>query len=186
MGQRRRLPVRVVVEIGERDGWVCGICRDPGHSMTRTAAAGATTPSLLRPEDLVFEEVPPGEWVEAGYDPLAASVDHIIPRSAGGTDDPGNLQIAHLFCNLMKHDQPSPDPSYASARLRHRLYGTPVPSRVWQREHTPRRGTRAWRARYLMLAGRCERGDVVIEPSRLVLRYRVWLARRRWKRAHLS
>jgi hypothetical protein len=31
--------------------------------------------------------------------PLSASLDHIVPRSAGGTDDPANLQAAHARCN---------------------------------------------------------------------------------------
>lgn len=33
---------------------------------------------------------------------LAPSVDHIIPRSLGGSDDPENLQLAHLWCNQVK------------------------------------------------------------------------------------
>jgi 5-methylcytosine-specific restriction endonuclease McrA len=32
----------------------------------------------------------------------AASLDHIIPISRGGTDEAGNLQLAHLRCNLSK------------------------------------------------------------------------------------
>lgn len=31
-----------------------------------------------------------------------ASVDHIIPLAKGGTDDPSNLQLAHLGCNQKK------------------------------------------------------------------------------------
>jgi 5-methylcytosine-specific restriction endonuclease McrA len=29
-------------------------------------------------------------------------VDHIVPRSAGGTDDYSNLQLTHMNCNLRK------------------------------------------------------------------------------------
>ena len=57
----------------------------------------------------------------------AASIDHILPRSRGGTDDDSNLQIAHLRCNLLKHDQAQPPPEYARARLSLTLDGTPVP-----------------------------------------------------------
>ena len=38
-----------------------------------------------------------------GDDPVrCASVDHIIPLARGGTDDPTNLQLAHLGCNQRK------------------------------------------------------------------------------------
>ncbi len=31
--------------------------------------------------------------------PLAATLDHIVPRSLGGSDDPDNLGTAHFICN---------------------------------------------------------------------------------------
>lgn len=34
--------------------------------------------------------------------PLSPSLDHILPRSKGGSDDPANLQAAHLVCNISK------------------------------------------------------------------------------------
>lgn len=34
--------------------------------------------------------------------PMSASVDHIIPRSRGGTHDADNLQLAHRTCNTRK------------------------------------------------------------------------------------
>ncbi len=33
----------------------------------------------------------------------ADSVDHIIPHAKGGTDDPSNLQAAHMTCNKSKN-----------------------------------------------------------------------------------
>lgn len=33
---------------------------------------------------------------------MAATLDHIIPRACGGSDDPGNLQLAHRACNSAK------------------------------------------------------------------------------------
>ena len=31
-----------------------------------------------------------------------ATIDHVIPRSKGGTDRPDNLQLAHARCNKIK------------------------------------------------------------------------------------
>lgn len=36
--------------------------------------------------------------------PLQGTLDHIVPRSRGGSDDDVNLQLAHHACNSMKSD----------------------------------------------------------------------------------
>jgi 5-methylcytosine-specific restriction endonuclease McrA len=59
--------------IGDRDSWRCGICTEP------------VDPALS-----VYESI----W--------AAVVDHIIPRSRGGSHDDSNIQIAHYECNRLK------------------------------------------------------------------------------------
>jgi hypothetical protein len=59
-------------DLAARDGLICGEC-------------GAEV-------DL---EIP---WPDL----MCGSVDHIHPRSRGGTDDPENLQLTHLICNLRK------------------------------------------------------------------------------------
>lgn len=67
--------------IGDRDGWICGICTkpvDPNHV-----------------------------WQKAGeYDRNHAhpTVEHLLPVCVGGTDDPENLAIAHYGCNLRGMD----------------------------------------------------------------------------------
>jgi 5-methylcytosine-specific restriction endonuclease McrA len=33
------------------------------------------------------------------------TVDHIIPKARGGTHHRSNLQLAHSFCNKVKHDR---------------------------------------------------------------------------------
>jgi len=59
-------------EIYERDGWVCGLCGVP---------------------------VPPElNWP----DPMSASLDHIMPLSAGGDHSRANAQLAHWICNVRK------------------------------------------------------------------------------------
>lgn len=60
--------------IYERDGWTCQLCFLP---------------------------------VLQGLDPLdngAPTLDHIVPQSQGGSHDPGNLQLAHRWCNSMRRD----------------------------------------------------------------------------------
>lgn len=72
-----------MAEIGERDGWLCGICRDTAHPVD---------PARRRP------------------DPLSPSIDHIVPINGGGTHTRSNVQITHWFCNLEKNADPAPFP----------------------------------------------------------------------------
>jgi hypothetical protein len=176
---RRAIPRRMLIEIGERDGWVCGICRDPSLPISRP-------PGLARVHILASELIPGGEdgeddeldLSEPGYDLLAASVDHIVALSVGGSDALENLQIAHRFCNYSKHDRASPASAFAAAWLHFLVEGIPMPARLWQEHHQPRRGTPGWGTRFLHLAQACQREEVAIERRRVVLRYRVWRAQR--------
>lgn len=61
--------------IAQRDNYRCGIC------------GGRVNMALRHP------------------DPMCASIDHIVPLSARGTNDLPNLQLAHLRCNLAKGDR---------------------------------------------------------------------------------
>lgn len=61
-------------EICKRDRWRCGIC-------------GERVSSSL-------------EYPHA----RAASLDHIVPVSEGGTSDPANLRLVHLVCNLRRRN----------------------------------------------------------------------------------
>ncbi|WP_296216258.1 HNH endonuclease [uncultured Corynebacterium sp.] len=58
--------------------------------------------------------------------PGATSIDHIIPRAAGGTDDLDNLRPAHVSCNSSRQDQP-----LIEWRRRHPLPDRAPPSRDW-------------------------------------------------------
>lgn len=58
-----------LVEIGDRDDWVCHLCRTPVDRHARYP------------------------------DPMSGSRDHILPLSLGGIDDPGNVRLAHWICN---------------------------------------------------------------------------------------
>ncbi|TEX52008.1 MAG: hypothetical protein B7C55_02435 [Actinomycetales bacterium mxb001] len=60
--------------IYDRDRWVCQLCGEP------------VDPDLEYP------------------DPMAASLDHVVPMSRGGTNASTNLQLAHLTCNVAARD----------------------------------------------------------------------------------
>lgn len=59
-------------EIFERDNWICHICREP---VERT-----------------------GDRLH----PMGATIDHMVPISRGGTDEPENVATAHWLCNRKK------------------------------------------------------------------------------------
>lgn len=65
-------PAYVDRDIFERDGWICWLCNEP------------VDPTLSR------------------RDPLGATVDHVVPLSRGGADEPENLRLAHYACNNKK------------------------------------------------------------------------------------
>lgn len=55
--------------LAERDGWLCWIC---GDRVEPAAPAGS---------------------------PWSATVDHVVPKSRGGSSEPENLRLAHRRCN---------------------------------------------------------------------------------------
>lgn len=64
------------VELYERDNWTCHLCGEPVNT--------------------------DGPW---NHD-MHPSLDHLIPRSHGGSDDPDNLKTAHRVCNSKRHNTP--------------------------------------------------------------------------------
>ena len=66
------LPKAIRMGIYDRDGWTCGICLEP---VSRTA--------------------PPN-------DPWAPTLDHVLPRALGGSDELDNLRLAHRWCNTVR------------------------------------------------------------------------------------
>lgn len=61
-------------KIYRRDQGICGICGMP----------------------VAFDKSPEKLW--------AATIDHVIPLSQGGTHEPSNCQLAHRICNSVKSD----------------------------------------------------------------------------------
>jgi HNH endonuclease len=133
---RRKFTVTERIQIGERDNWLCGICQDLARPVEHPPVMVIRRLTI---EDLVVEDVASGELSAELPErlprrPLSASIDHIVPRIAGGGDDPGNLQIAHLFCNLHKNAFSSGHgftrPEYVRAVLADLMEGTPVPELI--------------------------------------------------------
>lgn len=50
---------------------------------------------------------------------LGPSIDHVIPRAAGGSDDADNLQLTHLWCNMTKNWRKNKAAPLGPARLRY-------------------------------------------------------------------
>lgn len=80
--QRRRarkaaLPYEPIVyrHLAVRDHWTCQLCHE------------AVDPTIVHP------------------DLMSGSVDHVVPISKGGPHLYGNVQLAHLTCNLAKGDR---------------------------------------------------------------------------------
>lgn len=61
--------------IYEAAGWTCQLCGDP---MSREYSS---------------------------QDPWSPTLDHIVPRSKGGTDDLSNLRASHMWCNSVRGDE---------------------------------------------------------------------------------
>lgn len=64
--------------LGDRDGWVCGICK------------ALIDPTLEYP------------------DLMSATIDHIVPIAHGGRHRWSNVQISHFACNMTKGDAEVP------------------------------------------------------------------------------
>lgn len=71
-------------------------------------------------------------------DPDSLSLDHLVPRSKGGTDEVGNLRPSHWRCNIARGNRPVyqirrpvANPTLASPTLRALLAPTarPIPRR---------------------------------------------------------
>lgn len=82
MAPRRWRRQERIALLGQRAGWVCQLCFEP------------VDPSL------------------SGNHPDGATADHVIPRSMGGTSEPGNLRLAHRRCN-----EKLASPAHRSARV---------------------------------------------------------------------
>lgn len=72
---RRWIPIAVRRGVYERDSWVCGIC---------------------------LEHV--DEGLIGSKSPWRPSLDHVVPRSEGGSDEPENLRLSHFWCNGVLND----------------------------------------------------------------------------------
>lgn len=91
--------------LGERDGWICGFCRTRVDKVIR--------------------------WPH----PVSPSVGHILWRGGGGSDDPSNLRIEHLACN-MKNAPPLRAPSPHPLRVAEREAAglPPYTAETWEEE----------------------------------------------------
>ncbi len=110
-------------EIGDRDGWVCGICQDG----TRLVDPSSGAPRALSP-----------------------SIDHIVVVSAGGQHAPANVRITHLWCNVERGGGRARSPQYMRARLSQVLDGVPVPEELQRSRAASWRWPASLRVEYMI------------------------------------
>lgn len=91
-----------------------GACSDAAHAVTRKMSKRARQARLFEEGLVSRREIASRDKYRCGIcggrvsmakkhpDPLAPSIDHVVPLSLGGGNDPQNLQLAHLRCNLRK------------------------------------------------------------------------------------
>lgn len=70
--------------------------RGYGYRWRRLAA------KILAEHRAVYGDVCPG-WMREPHQADVLSVDHVVPRSVGGTDERSNLQVLCRVCNSAKH-----------------------------------------------------------------------------------
>jgi 5-methylcytosine-specific restriction endonuclease McrA len=52
---------------------------------------------------ICMEDVDTGhDWTRDGWSPDGATLDHMVPRSLGGSDTASNLRLAHALCNSLR------------------------------------------------------------------------------------
>lgn len=76
---------------GRRDRMICGICS--GHIQ-----------EVTDPPCGIYSVPPDNHFWDQKDQQL--SLDHIIPRAAGGTDYPSNIRASHVSCNKGRRDRP--------------------------------------------------------------------------------
>ena len=77
LGYHRSIRSFPLTALGERDAWTCWLCDQPVDKALKSRH------------------------------PLMASYDHVIPTSLGGSDEPDNLRLAHLRCNVARGNRDS-------------------------------------------------------------------------------
>ncbi len=75
-------------DLAKRDGWECHYCHKPLISASKRWAIDRGMNPYNYPDEPVSAE--------------GAEIDHVIPRSKGGTDDIDNLVLACRGCNFLK------------------------------------------------------------------------------------
>ena len=112
--------------IGDRDGWVRGIRRDPGRPVHRPV--GAVT---ILASDLALEDVPPGEQAEGPWEEIGETTRHY---------DPHGVHRSHRAQVLWRHRRRWQSPDRAPALQSAQARSGPAVARVRQGEAEPHPG----------------------------------------------
>jgi 5-methylcytosine-specific restriction endonuclease McrA len=72
LGYSKAIAAFPMAKLGARDGWQCWLCSE-------------SVDAALKDRH-----------------PMMPSYDHVMPTSLGGSDEPENLKLAHLVCNIRR------------------------------------------------------------------------------------
>ena len=82
-------------------------CRRKYYRMDRRSWIGATRRLAIYKRDnwtclICYEPVSSADYSHEVYNPDYPSLDHILPRSLGGTHEDSNLRTTHVLCNALR------------------------------------------------------------------------------------
>ena len=112
-GTKARMPgKRAALEIFRRDGWRCRFCGIRVLSLDAIKALDSLFPEEVR------WRAKPYRNRNVAFNVLASSLDHILPHSRGGDNDPSNLVAACGSCQFGRMQYTLEEVGFLDPRLR--------------------------------------------------------------------
>ena len=102
MNKRVPIPIPTQAAVLFRDRWLCHLCGRPVILHLALKYLEAYVASRIPDVPVTYWQANWRRDAAPLLDELAASVDHVVPHSRGGSDDPSNLAAVCARCNARK------------------------------------------------------------------------------------